>query len=238
MPSMAEKKLQEYDGATRNQFEDGDILLLRGNFLTSRLFQRVTNSYYSHVALVARWSDRVMVLQAKQRGVVAVPLSKTIADYPGRVDWYRLKRPADAAQAGGSASRASRETDGLPWDDAVGRAISNAKADLGVEYGWGNLLLNLWAWLFHVKLRDSGVHPVGMFCSEYVQHCFSEAGIPLVDLPDIVTFPKHIADSDRLDYLGTLKPDPNAPPLPRQRDVVRGARPRARGRKARRAIGQ
>ncbi len=232
MPSIAEKQLQEYDATTRNQFEDGDILLWRGNFLSSRLFQRVTDSYYSHVALVAKWSDRVMVLQAKQRGVVAVPLSKTIAKYPGRVDWYRLKRPARSAQVGGTVNEASREEDPVSWDEAVERAISHAKAELGVAYGWGNLLLNVWAWLFHVKLRDSGVHPVGMFCSEYVQHCFSEAGIPLVDLPDIVTFPKHIAESDLLDYKGTLKPDPSAPPLPRQRDLVRKARPRAGARRA------
>jgi hypothetical protein len=228
MSSIAEKKLQPYDLDTRAQFEDGDVLLWRGNFLSSKLFQRLTDSYYSHVALVAKWSDRVMVLQAQQRGVVAVPLSKTIAKYPGRVDWYGLRRQTRSAQVGGVVEEAPSGALPLPTEDAVRQAISNAQADLGVGYGWGSLLLNVWAWLFQVRLRDSGLHPMGMFCSEYVQHCFSEAGIPLVDRADIVTFPKHIAQSQLLEYRGTLKPDPDAPPLPRQRDVVRKARPRAR----------
>jgi hypothetical protein len=172
------------------RIRDGDLFLFRGEYLISKLFRRADRSYYSHAALSAWWGHRLMILQAEGTGIQAIPLSVAIGTYPGRADWYTLKR--------------EQVTD---FDLKLGRALREAKSDLGLAYGYLDLLRNIARWAVHVRLADP-TRPRAMFCSEYVERCFREAGMSLTNRPDIVTFPKHIAASPLVSYVGTIPHDP------------------------------
>src|SRR5574341_477420 len=141
------------------RIRDGDLFLFRGEYLISKLFRRADRSYYSHAALAAWWGGRLMILQAEGTGIQAIPLSVAIASYPGRADWYTLKREE------------------IPDFDAKLRAaLVEAKSDLGLAYGYVDLLRNIARWALRMKLADP-CRPRAMFCSEYVERCFREAGM-------------------------------------------------------------
>ena len=150
----------------KENIRDCDLFLFKGNYRTSRLFSKLNLSFYSHAAFVLRWGGRLMVLQAEGKGIETIPLSVCIGEYPGRVDWYKLKY-------------GELENWGVQnIDDALALVAAEGRADLGMKYGYIALLKNLSQWAFNVKLLDP-VSPKGMFCSQYVAHCFSRAGIPI-----------------------------------------------------------
>ncbi|HVP15354.1 MAG TPA: hypothetical protein VMS88_07405 [Terriglobales bacterium] len=185
LPLVPLERLQSY-GQVRDRVEDGDVFLFRGQFLISKLFEKVDFSYYSHAALSAWWGDRLMILQAEGPGIQAIPMSVAVATYPGRVDWYKLKK--DAFPECGTKLAA---------------VLVEAKSDLGLAYGFGDLLRNIWHWIAKIKLADP-VYPRAMFCSEYVERCFRTGGMSLTGKPDITTFPKDIAASQHLEYMATI----------------------------------
>lgn len=199
-PLVPLERLQTYR-EVRTRVEDGDVFLFRGQYLISKLFERVDFSYYSHAALAAWWGGRLMILQAEGPGIQAIPMSVAVATYPGRVDWYKLKKD--------DFPDCAKRLAGLLWE---------AKSDLGLEYGFGDLLRNIWHWIAKVKLADP-VNPRAMFCSEYVERCFREAGMSLTDKADITTFPKDVAASKHLAYMATIPHDPKATE-PRDDDAV------------------
>ena len=175
----------------RDHIRDADIFLFRGSYLISKIFERVDHSFYSHAAMVGWWHDRLMILQAEGVGVQSIPLSVAIASYPGRVDWYRLKREA------------------IPDAEAKIIAImEHARSELGLMYGFGPLLRDIWHALYRrFRLKDPKT-PGAMFCSEFVEYCFKSAGLPLSQLHFIETMPKHIAASPHLEYMATIQHDP------------------------------
>jgi hypothetical protein len=200
MPLVPLEKIQKY-AEIRGRVEDGDVFLFRGQYLISKLFEKVDFSYYSHAALAAWWGKRLMIMQAEGPGIQAIPMSVAVATYPGRVDWYKLKKE--------DFPDCSKRLAEMLWE---------AKADLGLEYGFGDLLKNIWHWISKVKLSDPS-YPKAMFCSEYVERCFREAGMSLTEKPDITTFPKDVAASQHLEYMATIPHDPKAVE-PRDDDAV------------------
>ena len=137
-----------------------DLFLFKGDFRSSWLFTKVNLSFYSHAAFALRWGGRLMVLQAEGKGIETIPLSVCIGQYPGRVDWYQLK------------------LEKLPLNAKLDEVAAHGKADLGVSYGYMALLKNLAHWAFKLKLMDP-IEPKGMFCSQYVAHCFSKGHIAI-----------------------------------------------------------
>ena len=185
----------------RMQIQDGDLFLFRGNFRSSKIFEWLTHSYYSHATIVSWWGDRLMILQAEGPGIQAIPLSVAIATYPGRADWYRLRR------------------EDYPDSEATLKTVLlEAKSDLGLPFGILDLFKRLFRWLKVVKLSDP-VSPKGMFCSEYVERCFRIGGMPLRDAKDIATLPQQIAESPHIEYVATIIHD-NADLDPRDVDDV------------------
>jgi len=135
------------------------------------------------------WGDRLMILQAEAQGIQAVPLSVAIAEYPGRVDWYRLRRES--------------------FDDADGKlkaVLVEAKSDLGLPFGYLDVLKRLLRWLKLFKLGNP-VSPKGMFCSEYVARCFRIGGMPLRDTDDVDPWPQELAVSSHVEYVSTVMHD-------------------------------
>lgn len=193
-------RMAKYD-EIRNQIRDGDILLLRGNYLSSRLFVRITHSAYSHATIALWWGDRLMLLQAEAAGVQAVPLSVAVGSYEGRCDWYPLCR------------------DTVPEINVrLPAVIARAKAYLGIPYGYWNLARKLLKRALGLRLVET--RPTdGLFCSQFVAEAFKSAGLPLVERDAIDTFPKDIALSPIVAYRSSIAHDPSTLP-PRLLDFI------------------
>ncbi len=176
----------------RDEIQDGDLFFFRGSFRSSRLFTMLTRSFYSHSAIIARWDKRLMILQAEMK-VEAVPLSVAVQEYPGRADWYRLKRE--------DIPDIEPKTRKMLWE---------AKCEVGLPFALMDLLKSVARYFFHFRMKDA-VSPKGMFCSEYVERSFRKGGMPLVDSPDVATFPQDLAESRLLEYMGTIEHHPDRP---------------------------
>ena len=198
------EKLESYE-SVRPRVADGDIFLFRGQYLISKLFERETHTFYSHAALAAWWGDRLMIMQAEAPGIQAIPMSVAVGTYPGRADWYALRR---------------EETPEIR--ERLPQVLREAKADLGLAYGYLDLLKNLIRSALKVKLSDP-CRPRAMFCSEYLERAFREGGMSLTGKPDITTFPKDVAASPLLRYMATIPHDPKAGVV-RDKDQVPAAR--------------
>ena len=76
----------------RDQIKNGDVLMYKGRGLISSIIRWATRSPYSHAGIAARWNERLMVLEAKGRGVVATSFSRNIKEYRGDVEWFSCVR--------------------------------------------------------------------------------------------------------------------------------------------------
>jgi hypothetical protein len=176
--------LVPYD-QVRASIEDGDVLLFRGSMLTSEIIKRVSSGVYSHAALALWWGDRLMLCQAVNNGVEAVPMRVALGGYEGAADWYKLH---PAARAGINYAALGAE----------------AKADLGKPYSHVGLIAEGAHVLMGTALPNEGAVPTAFLCSQYVARCFRKAGLPLTDKEDIDTSPTDLATSDLLALMGTL----------------------------------
>ena len=143
----------------RAQMKTGDLLLFRGNRLLSGVIERLSDSPYSHVAIVARWHDRVVAFQADLRGVEVLPASTMVCKYSGKVDWWALKQEL---------------RDGTFKEDAL---FNTALTLLGVKYGYWRLIeLGLRIMLGRtLNPKDAHATPDSLFCSEFVSRCYRNA---------------------------------------------------------------
>jgi Permuted papain-like amidase enzyme, YaeF/YiiX, C92 family len=170
-------------GGIRGKIRDGDILLFRGKSWISRLICRVTGSPYSHAAIVAWWSDRLMVLEAVGKGIVVSRMSVVVNQYSGKVELWTT-------------------------DDKLARTevIRAAQRLLGKRYSLSKLVRNLARLVFGRPRHDDAdpdAPPADFVCSEFVSRVWRAGGIDLVkDAPDLYTKPSDIAKSPRLRKIG------------------------------------
>jgi len=145
-----------------------------------------SHGVHSHSGFSLDWGARKMLLSAVASGVHAVPLSTSIAEYRGRVDWYQLT----------AAARASLDFAALHRE---------AKADLELKFS----MVGLMALGLHVVFRtpaprQSG-HPNAMFCSQYTCRCYRVAGLRFVKGPDNECSPEDIEQSPHLVYAASIR---------------------------------
>lgn len=173
---------------TRLQIRDCDILLYRGRSWESRLIRLVTGAPYSHAGLAVWWNDRLMVLEAVGRGVVATPLSANVRRYDGRVELFTSVEeisPADRT-----------------------RMVEFAQRELGKSYGTMQaILLGLRRLLGNRGGEgDSWRRARKLICSQYVAGVYTQAGRDLTaGVSDRFTAPGDIALSPLLRRLGNLR---------------------------------
>lgn len=152
------------DGKTyqdlRHQIRTGDLLLFRGNRLISGWIEELSDSPYSHCAILARWEERIIAFQADLRGVEILPASTMVCKYQGKVDWWSLN---DRWRGPG----------GL--DDRL--LLDTALTLLGIKYGyWALIKLGLRI-LFGRALNPRQAHatPDTLFCSQFMSLVFRTA---------------------------------------------------------------
>lgn len=172
----------------RDDVDDGDVFLFRGNRIISRLFQAGSHSKYSHSGLVGWWDRRLMLFQAELACVQAVPFSVAVRSYDGLVDWYKV-RPEYMSQLNMDA------------------LLDEAKSNLGIAYGTTDLFRTILHELANLDLPPECETPHALFCSQYVARCFRVGGVPLKVEQDMAIFPSEIASSPVLMYMGTIVPD-------------------------------
>jgi len=172
----------------RSQFKDGDILLYKGRNLFSKIIQWKTQSAYSHAGVVVWWNQRLMVLEAVSTGVIARPISYNLEHYSGDIDYYRPRFEITAAARLDMAQYAQEQ--------------------LGKSYAWRRIISFFFKLLLDQPLtRKDSTEPTGSyFCSEYVADIYAKFSCDL----DIVrsnrfTSPDRLAESHRLELVGTLK---------------------------------
>lgn len=194
----------------RDQIEDCDVFLFRGNVFMSRIFEDIKHLrfvggqknewHYSHAALVGWWDDRMMIFQAELSGVQTIPLSVAVGTYDGRADWYKPVVP-----------------DGETLDKKA--ILDEAKADLGLDYSISVPLKDMIKTAFHQKLPANARDPHALFCSQYVERAFRIGGFPLVDVVDVLAAPTDLAESGKLRYMGSVEHDPSHV-INRRKDAV------------------
>lgn len=170
----------------RDDIEDGDVILFRGNAELSHVIGDISHSAYSHAGLVLSWYGRLMLLSAEMPKVQAIPLSIVIAKYNGRIDWYKLVPEA----------RAKLD---------LQRLAIEALVHLGIEYGTEKLFQLASHFILGTEADDDNANPSTMVCSQYVSRCFRLAGMDLSLKSDLATVPGEIAVSPLLCYQATLQ---------------------------------
>lgn len=186
------QKILSYD-EYRHLIKNGDVLLYRGTGVTSWLIQKISGSPYSHVGVAAWWNNRLMVLEAVGKGVVASVLSENLARYHGGVDYFWCKQE-------------------IPEADRL-KMLDFAQLQLGKEYNFFEVAWSgLGASLRIPAKREDGTlkHAAGkFFCSQYVSDIFRVAVVDLaINLSSDRTPPGAIAESPLLKFKGMLKRAP------------------------------
>lgn len=172
----------------RDEIEDGDVILFRGEAELSHVISGISQSAYSHAGFVLSWYHRRMLLSAEMPKVQALPLSIKVAHYKGRIDWYKLL-PEGRAQ--------------LDLERLAVEALTN----LGLEYGTSKLFELASHFILGTDANDDDCCPETFVCSQYVSRCFRLAGLDLSAKSDLATVPGEIAISPVLRYQATLLPD-------------------------------
>ncbi len=178
---------------------DGDLLLFR----SSGLIARAGRSRYSHAAVAAHLGPVTLCVESREWvGGRLTPLAAQVRRRPGRIDVYRVDKPAYPSFVAPFAAR---------------RAAELAGADYAY---WSILYLSLYrlpiVWRFLPIPADdpplcaddaARPRPRALFCSELVSRAYHAAGIdPVPNLPHHLTEPADLARSAVFQYCYTLKP--------------------------------
>jgi hypothetical protein len=172
----------------RDQIKNGDVLMYKGRGLISSIIQWVTRSPYSHAGIAAWWNERLMVLEAKGRGVVVSPFSRNIKEYRGDVEWFSCVREIS--------------------DEGRLNMVIFAQEELGKRYGRLKTIGLGLKTLFerNMEKRDRLKKESKLFCSEYVAQIYNSIGMDLKkQRSDRFMKPGDIAESPFLERRGTLK---------------------------------
>jgi len=162
--------------------------MYKGRGLISSIIQWATRSPYSHAGIAAWWNERLMVLEAKGRGVVVSPFSRNVKEYRGDVEWFSCVREIS--------------------DEGRLNMVIFAQEELGKRYGRLKTIGLGLKTLFerNVEKRDRLKKESKLFCSEYVAQIYNSIGMDLKkQRSDRFMKPGDIAESPLLERRGTLK---------------------------------
>jgi len=181
-----EEKIRYED--IRSQIKDGDVLMFKGRYLHSSIIRGLTRSFYSHAGIAVWWNRRLMVMEAVERGVRILPLSRKISSYRGDVEWFCSKKEIS-------------ERDRL-------RMIIFAQEELGKSYArWREIFFG-WKILLRRDLseKDELRRENKLYCSQYVAQIYNSVGLDLKKKrDDRFMSPDDVANSPLLEKRGVFK---------------------------------
>ncbi|WP_273853287.1 YiiX/YebB-like N1pC/P60 family cysteine hydrolase [Guptibacillus spartinae] len=179
--------------SVRSIFQTGDLLLCSGSYPVSRIIQNVSNSKFSHVALVFHWMDRIMLLESVESyGVRIVPVSHYFSDYRNSGQPYKGKLYL------------ARHSQMKSLDDIKRNAMLQRGADLTGKFYDIEEILKI---LASVVIDDLESIPNDRYiCSEFIQECYQKAGLCFPDDGRGFIYPEHIASDPAVRPLYELVP--------------------------------
>jgi hypothetical protein len=172
----------------RSQIKNGDVLMYRGKSLQSRIIMLITRSNFSHAGIAAWWNNRLMVMEAVGKGVVATPMSFSVGKYDGRVALFT-------------------STENISEEDRL-RMIKFAQEELGKEYANWKAVKLAWKILLQRdrEKKDALRRERQLFCSYYVAQVYNSIGRDLKrGVSDRFMTPRDIADSPMLRRVAVLR---------------------------------
>ncbi|WP_377887940.1 YiiX/YebB-like N1pC/P60 family cysteine hydrolase [Alkalihalobacillus sp. R86527] len=172
---------KKYD-SVRADILTADLLLCSGNYPVSKIIQKVSNSRFSHVGLLFRWMDRVMMMESVESyGVRIVPLSHYLYDYKNSGGPYQ----GDLYLA--------RHTDVENLSQSRTEAMLKRGADLSGKRYDNEEILKI---LASVVIGDLKSIPNDRYiCSEFIHECYKQAGLFFPDDGRGFIYPEHIAQA-------------------------------------------
>ena len=178
MAKILKNKISQYN-KIREKLKTGDVVAFQGSDAGALAIQKGTNSNYSHVGLVIRFSDidRNFILESVvPKGVMLMPLSRKLLYYKGGAWWVPLddKRPNIT-------------------DEVRKQIYYAAMQDLGREYDYnliGGIISKITGLSSRIKDDDFG----SFICSELVASTYKIAGIFPKAMVTSETWPVHIVN--------------------------------------------
>ncbi|MDQ0484277.1 YiiX/YebB-like N1pC/P60 family cysteine hydrolase [Guptibacillus hwajinpoensis] len=180
--------------SVRGEIQTGDLLLCSGNYPVSKIIKKVSQSRFSHVALIFQWVDRMMILESVESfGVRIVPLSHYFTDYRNSDQPYKgslfLARHSAVKNLGpikmNAMLRRGADLTGQPYDiEEIVKILAS------------------------VVIGDLTSIPNDKYiCSEFIQECYKKAGIFFQDDGRGFIYPKHISKDPSVQPLYELIPE-------------------------------
>jgi hypothetical protein len=182
-------KQMSYEQA-KSKIKTGDLLFCSGRYLVSEMIKRMSNSAFSHIAVLVFWDEHVLVLESvEDDGIRVVPLTHYLFNYENSKEKYN----------GEMYVARHKVVDGPDFDKEKIKAMCGKVIDLLNRNYDKDEIAKIFARISLGMGRHSD--DFEYMCSEFVDECFKELGIELLRDPMGFIFPEHIAA------------DPNVKPL-------------------------
>lgn len=188
--SFTKKQLQELQVMPYEKIRDflqtGHLFFSSGSYLFSGAIQRLTNSVWSHVAIVYKdvQLGRVMVLEAEPRiGIRLIPLSNYLRNYKGKNRPY--KGQVVIAKLNFELEKPK-----------LNKAISFGLDELTRPYDNWEIIRIMTRILFKIGKREKNKNYI---CSELVRDAFAKAGV-FFKFNDSYVSPQEIWLDERVEF--------------------------------------
>ncbi|MBP6793852.1 MAG: hypothetical protein KA143_02305 [Saprospiraceae bacterium] len=169
----------------RSYLKTGDLFFSSGSYAFSGIIQNLTNSVWSHVAVIYKDEElgRVMLLEAEPYiGIRLIPLSKYLYDYNGKRRPYK-----------GQIVIAKLKEE-LP-KEKLNRGISFGLDELTRPYDNYEILRIMVRILLRISKREKNK---AYICSELVRDIYAKAGM-IIHYNDTYVSPQQIYKDNRIE---------------------------------------
>lgn len=180
MPLISYEKIRAY-------LKTGDIFFSSGSYTFSGIIQKLTNSAWSHVAVIYKDEvlGRVLVLEAEPRiGIRLIPLSKYLHDYKG------TRRPYKGQIVLAKLNMEIKKED-------FNKGISFGLDALTRPYDNFEIVRIMIRILFHISKRKKNRNYI---CSELVRDMLAKAGV-VIQYKNTYISPENIWTDQRVEQM-------------------------------------
>jgi hypothetical protein len=179
----------------KNNIKTGDILFCSGRYIVSEMIKKISNSLFSHVALLIYWNEHILVLESvEDDGIRLVPLSHYLYNYENSKEKYNGEMYIARHEVVGSPDFNKEKIKTMCGKaiDLLNRnydkdEIAKIIARIGLGIGRHN-------------------DDYEYMCSEFVDECFKQMEIELSRDPKGFIFPEHIAADPNVKPLFEISP--------------------------------
>jgi hypothetical protein len=177
-----------------NVLKTGDIFLCSGNYLVSQLIKEVSTSMFSHVGIIVKWGEHILLMESvEDDGVRIVPLDHYLYNYENSNQKYNGSLYVARHNL---LANLNNEDENIKTLTKTGLNLLNRSYDKNeiariiarIGLGMG-------------KHKDNNEY----ICSEFVNECFKKIGIEIMTGPEGFIFPEHIAADQNVEPIAQIE---------------------------------